>query len=62
LTNSNTSNYGQDLQIKQFSNVKSNVLQISTPLQESVVPSINLPSVISDCSAAIYKQIYKILW
>ena len=55
------SNYRQVVHIKQFSNVKCNVLQILTPLQASVVPSISVPSVISDYSAVIYKQIYKIL-
>jgi len=54
--NINMSNYRQVLHIKQFSNVKCNVLRILTPLQESFVPSV-----ISDYSAVVYKQIYKIL-
>jgi len=61
LTNINVSNYSQVVHIKQFSNVKCNVLQILTPLQESIVPSIFVPSVISDYSVVVYKQIYKIL-
>jgi len=59
--NINTNSYRQVVHIKQFSNVKYNVLQILTPLQESVVPSIIVPSVISDYSAVIYKQMYKLL-
>jgi hypothetical protein len=41
-------NQGQVLNIKQFSNVKCKVLQISTPLEESVVCYIIVLSVISD--------------